>query len=137
MSDTNKRKDERFWREMAGEVQDVLRLRPLTLDEAAAAYAEATNEPLSDEEVDDLVELALGQMPREESYEERVGRASEQDTLAREVGEVIGFNRNGDGDTFSPEIEEKIRRGREEALRREQEKKEPEEQDGLDADEEY
>ena len=128
-NNNEKRKDEQFWREMAGEMQDALRLRPLTPEEAADAYEQAPDELLPDDEVEHLVEAALRQVPKEESYEERIGRAAEQGTLAEEVGEVIGFNRNGDGDKFSPEVEEEMRRGREEADRKEREERDAAESD--------
>ena len=113
MSDTNKRKDERFWRDMAVEMREALRLRPLTPAEAAAEYDAADDEPLTDEEIERYVRAACDRVPREGSYEERIGRAAEQRTLADEVSEVIGLNRNGNGDGFDPEVVEEMRRQRE------------------------
>ena len=123
MSNTNQQKDDQLWKDMADELRDALRLRPLTPKEAEAEYEAADEESLTEAEIERFLDTARAAVPREKSYAERIKRPSEEQTLEEEVGEVIGLNRNGDGDGdgFDPDVEEEMRRQREAAEQKEHE----------------
>ena len=105
-------RDERFWNEMGDEMRRALHLDPLTDEEAAREYDEAPEVPLSEEQIAEYARIADFAVPREPSYNERAGRPKQE--IEDEVGEVLGLYRNeGEAD---PDIEEQMRRQRDEAL---------------------
>ena len=112
---TTNNRDDNFWADMADEMQRALHLRPLTEDEAALEYEQAPKAPISDEEIEAGLAMAKSLVPKEASYDERTKRSAGFSELDQEVGEVIGMHRH-EGET-DPEVEEEMRRKREEALR--------------------
>ncbi len=105
-------RDDRCWNEMVREMRRALHLAPLTEEEAAREYDEAPEIPMSEDQVAEYARIAASAIPREPSYNERTLDPKQE--IEDEVGEVLGFYRNqGDVD---PEVEEQMRRQREEAL---------------------
>lgn len=115
-------RDDQFWNEMRPEMRRALHLDPLTNEEAARAYDQAPEVPLSEDQIAQFVRIASSAVPREPSYNERINKPSEQ--LEEEVGEVLGLYRN-EGD-IDPEVEEEMKRQREEALSDDEEEDEEE-----------
>lgn len=108
-------RDNRFWNEMADEMRRALHLPPLTDDEAAAEYDAAPDVPMSDSEIEEAMRLAKSRVPVERSYAERTSAPGPIKEIDQEVGEVLGLHRN-EGE-FDPEVEEEMRKRREEALK--------------------
>lgn len=107
-------RDDRFWNQMADEMRRALHLPPLTDDEAAAEYDAAPDAPMSNAEIEEAVRLAKSRVPAERSYAERTRAPGPNEEIDQEVGEVLGLHRN-EGE-FDPEVEEEMRKRREEAL---------------------
>lgn len=110
---TTNNRDDKFWLSAADEMQRALQLRPLDEEEAAREYAEATDAPLTDDEIEAAMEIVKARIPREPSYEERTDRPAGFAEMDKEVGEVCGMHRN-EGEV-DPEVEEEMRRQREAA----------------------
>ncbi len=106
--------DERFWNEMANEMRRSLHLHSLSEEEAQAEYDSAEDLPLSEAEIEAAVRLATSHLPVEPSAAERAMSSGKDEKIDHEVGEVIGMYRN-EGD-IDPEVEERLRGIREEAL---------------------
>ncbi len=105
-------RDDRCWNEMVEEMRRALHLAPLTEEEAAREYDEAPEIPMSEDQVAEYARIAASAIPREPSYNERTLDPKQE--IEDEVGEMLGLYRNqGDVD---PEVEEQMRRQREEAL---------------------
>jgi len=105
-------RDDRFWNEMGDEMRRALHLDPLTDEEAAREYDEAPEVPLSEEQIAEYARFAGSAVPREPSYNELTAEPKQE--IEDEVGEVLGLYRNeGEAD---PDIEEQMRRQRDEAL---------------------
>lgn len=97
---------------MVEEMRRALHLAPLTEEEAAREYDEAPEIPMSEDQVAEYARIAASAIPREPSYNERTLDPKQE--IEDEVGEMLGLYRNqGDVD---PEVEEQMRRQREEAL---------------------
>lgn len=119
----NDPRDKKFWDEMKDQMRHALHLHPLTNEEAERAYDEAPDAPMTEERIAEFVKMASSSVPREPSYEERIGGTINQQ-IDQEVEEAIGLYRN-EGE-IDPEVEEEMRRQREEAL----EEDDQEEEDG-------
>jgi hypothetical protein len=111
---TSPSRDDKFWDAMAEEMQRALHLAPLTIEEAALAYEQAGEEPLSLADVDECVAIARFGI-RETPEAQHVGSlSSDYAEIDQEVGEVVGMCRNEGPE--DPEVEDMKRRQREKAL---------------------
>lgn len=105
-------RDERFWNEMGPEMRRALHLEPLSDDEAARAFEEAPELPLSEDQIAEFARIAAASVPREPSYLDRTAERGAE--IDQEVGEVLELHRNeGEDDA---EIEERMNQQAEEAL---------------------
>ncbi len=110
----NDPRDNTFWNEMTDEMRRALHLNPLTDEEAEREYDDAPAVPMSPEQIAEYTKIASAAVPREPSYEDRIAGSKAIEDIDHEVGEVLGLHRN-EGD-LDPEVEEEMRRQREEAL---------------------
>jgi hypothetical protein len=98
-------------------------LCPSDPDEIEAMLDAAGGLPLSDEQIERMLKKAKGELPVGERKEEEL--AWSEDALTEEERALVALHRN-QGDDLPPEIEEKLRRIREQA------RLEPEEEEDRD-----
>ena len=104
-------RDDQFWNEMVGEMQEALHLHPLTNEEAAREYQNAEPAPMTADDVDRYLSIAKSIIPKEPGYSAVTNLAEEVAEIDREV---VGMCRNeADED---PEVEDKMRRERERTI---------------------
>ena len=118
-------RDDQFWNELRPEMRRALHLDPLSDEEAAREFDEAPTVRLTEEQIAEYARIAAGDMPREPSYSERIGTPNTE--IDEEIGEVVELYRN-EGD-LDPDVEDEMRRQREEALADDLEEEDDEETD--------
>ena len=121
----NDPRDDQFWNEMRPEMRRAMHLEPLSDEEAAREFDESPEVPLLAEQIAQYARIAAGAIPREPSYNERTTKLDAE--IDKEVGDVVELFRN-EGD-LDPDVEEEMRRQREDALADDEEEKDDEETD--------
>lgn len=104
--------NDKFWDDVAPDLQRAMDLRPLTQKQAKKAYDEAPEAQITDDEIEQLLRSSRLDIPQEACFDASDSMTHGDSHVARDVCEI---HRN-EGDSKDPEVDELLDQQRREAL---------------------